>query len=110
MSNLNGRLEKELKSEKKMQEKLSELPQIFTDFYYYLSNKSYLRRYNYINHIKDFMEFLTKGNSVETFYTNVTAFDINRYMASIKTYETKNGIKKTHMHRNGCSAARLHRS
>lgn len=95
MGNLNGRLEKELKLENKMQEKLSELPQIFTDFYYYLSNKSYLTRYNYINHIKDFMEFITNGNNTESFYANVTAFDINRYMTSIKTYETKNSIKKT---------------
>ena len=95
MENINGRLEKELKSEKQMQEKLANLPKIFTDFYYYLSNKSYLTRYNYINHIKEFMDFVTNGKDTEDFYKNVTPFDINRYMSSIKTYQTKSGIRKT---------------
>ena len=95
MENINGRLEKELKSEKQMQEKLSNLPKIFTDFYYSLSNKSYLTRYNYINHVKEFMNFMTNGENVEDFYKNTTPFDINRYMSSIKTYKTKDGIRKT---------------
>ena len=92
---INGRLEKELYSEEKMQEKLNELPKIFTDFYYFLSNKSYLTRYNYINHIKDFMDFVMVGNASNTFYQGVTPLDINKYMASIRTYKTQAGIKKT---------------
>ena len=95
MEHINGRLEKELKFEEKMQNTLASLPQIFTDFYYYLSNKSYLTRYNYINHVVDFMEFTTNGSNTNNFYENVTAFDVNKYMASLKTYKTKNGIKKT---------------
>jgi site-specific recombinase XerD len=92
---LNGRLEKELHSEEQMKVKLSELPQIFTDFYYFLSNKSYLTRYNYINHVRDFMDFISPDNISNTFYQGVTPLDINRYMASLRTYETQSGLKRT---------------
>lgn len=92
---INGRLEKELCSEEKMKVKLNELPKIFTDFYYFLSNKSYLTRYNYINHVKDFMNFISPENPSNTFYKGITPLDINRYLASIKTYETQSGVRKT---------------
>ena len=54
----NGRLEKELKAEKKMQETLSQLPQIFTEFYYSLraSKKSYTTMTVYIRYVKNFMD------------------------------------------------------
>ena len=92
---VNGRLEKELKAEEKMQLKLSSLPNVFGDFYYFMSNKSYLTRINYIDHVVDFMNFVTNGNANNEFYVSTTPIDINKYMASIKTYKAKNGLKRT---------------
>jgi len=93
---INGRLEKELKAEEKMKIKLSKLPSVFSDFYYSLSNKSYLTCENYIDHIVDFMNFVTNNNPSNDFYNNISIIDINKYMTSIKTYKTKTGdIKRT---------------
>lgn len=92
---MNGRLEKEMKAQEKMKVKLSKLPDVFTDFYYFMSNKSYLTCSNYIDHVVDFMNFITHNNPSNDFYVNVTPIDINRYMASIKTYQTTTGIKRT---------------
>ena len=92
---VNGRLEKELKAEEKMKVKLSSLPPIFNDFYYFMSNKSYLTCENYIEHVIDFMNFVTNNQPNNEFYKDVTPIVINKYMASIKTYKSKTGIKRT---------------
>ena len=92
---LNGRLEKELKAQEKMEKVLSNLPPIFGDFYYFMSNKSYLTCANYIAHVVDFMNFITDGKANNEFYVNINPIDINRYLASMKTYKTRTGIKRT---------------
>lgn len=92
---MSGRLEKEIKAQEKMEIRLSQLPTVFTDFYYFMSNKSYLTCANYIEHVVDFMNFITSNQPNNEFYINITPIDINRYMASIKTYKTKTGIKRT---------------
>lgn len=92
---INGRLERELKADEKMKVKLSTLPAIFNDFYYFLSNKSYLTRENYIDHVVDFMHFMSQGKNVSDFYSTVRPIDISKYMDSIKTYKTPTGLKKT---------------
>lgn len=86
---MNGRLEKEIKANKKMQEKLMHLPPIFTEFYYYLEGegKSYTTLINYVHHNIDMMNFVTNGIRDDEFYLNVKAMDINRYMASIRVKE-----------------------
>ena len=92
---MNGRLEKELLAEEKMKVRLSALPEVFSDFYYFMSNKSYLTCENYVEHVVDFMNFITGNKHNNDFYINVTPIDINKYMASIKTYKTRTGIKRT---------------
>lgn len=92
---MNGRLEKEIKAEEKMQKKLADLPSIFSDFYYSMSNKSYLTCANYIDHVVDFMNFIADGKPNDLFYSTTTPLDINKYLNSIKTYKTKDEIKKT---------------
>lgn len=92
---MNGRLEKELQFAKKMESKLQKLPPIFSDFYYSLGNKSYLTCYNYIEHVVDFMNFITNNSPSNDFYKNVKPFDINRYISSIKTYTSKGILKRT---------------
>lgn len=83
---MNGRLEKELKSNKKMENKLSKLPNVFTEFYYTLQaeGKSYTTLENYIHHNIDFMNYITNGVACNNFYVNVTPLNINQYMASIR--------------------------
>lgn len=91
---MNGRLEKELKSDKRMKEKLLTLPPIFTEFYFYLEGegKSYTTLYNYINQNVDFMNYVLDDGQNDKFYLNVKASDINRYMASLRHKELNGKI------------------
>lgn len=83
---MNGRLEKELRAEEKMKNKLMELPLVFTEFYDAMvaDGKSYTTMNNYINHNVDFMNFITNNRPNNTFYMNVRASNINSYMSSIR--------------------------
>ena len=94
---MNGRLERELKSDSKMKTKLNALPPIFTDFYYALEGegKSYTTLSNYINHNIDFMNYITSDNEYDDFYLKVKPADINRYMASLRHKEVNGTIIRT---------------
>lgn len=83
---MNGRLEKETIAKEKMENKLSKLPEIFTIFYNWMDarEKSYMTMDNYINHVVEFMNFVTKGKQDALFYKKVTDSDIERYMISIR--------------------------
>lgn len=95
---MNGRLEKELRAEEKMKSKLMGLPLVFTEFYDTMAadGKSYTTMNNYINHNVDFMNYITNNRPNNTFYNNVKATNINRYMTSIRRrnvdgYVVRNG-------------------
>lgn len=94
---MNGRLERELKSDKKMKTKLETLPPVFTDFYYFLEGegKSYTTVTNYINQNVDFMHYVTNGRLYDKFYLNVKPVDVNRYMASLRHKEVNGTIVRT---------------
>ena len=94
---MNGRLEKELESSSKMKKKLLSLPDIFTEYYYYLEaeGKSYSTLTNYINHNVDFMNFVLKGKVDNDFYKNIQASDVTRYMSSIRLKEVNGTIIRT---------------
>lgn len=94
---MNGRLEKELKSESKMKKKLSGLPNIFTEFYYSLAgeDKSYTTLSNYISHNVDFMNYITNGERDDEFYLKVRPSDVNRYMASLRRKEVNGKVIRT---------------
>lgn len=83
---MNGRIEKENFARNKMTKKLERLPDIFTAFYNWMDarEKTYTTMRNYINHVENFMDFITKGKKSENFYKAVTDTDIERYMASIR--------------------------
>ena len=91
---MNGRLEKEIKAKDLMQKKLSTLPNVFTEFYYYLDaeGKSYTTINNYINHNIDFMNYVNDNFSEGTFYIGVKALHVNQYMASIRNKESNGDI------------------
>lgn len=81
-----GRAEKENKAREKMEKKLKDLPEIFTLFYDWMDarDKTQTTMKNYINHVVDFMNFITKGKKNNNFYKNVTDNDIEKYMVSIR--------------------------
>ena len=83
---MTGRLEKEDNAKKKMEKKLSQLPDVFTSFYNWMDarDKSYTTMDNYINHAAEFMDFYTKGKSNNTFYENVTEDHIEKFMNHIR--------------------------
>lgn len=87
---MNGRLEKELLAEKKMQEKLKTLPKIFTEYYVYLraAKKTYTTIDVYVNYVIHFANFLSDGNIKENFYKKVGTSEIENYLISLETRET----------------------
>lgn len=97
MNNIAGRLEKELQAEEKMQNKLKDLPKIFTEYYTSMraNRKSYTTINVYINNVLHFANFITKNKLTEDFYKNVSINDVERYMISLETIKTKDGIKRT---------------
>jgi site-specific recombinase XerD len=94
---MNGRLEKEIASNRKAQKKLSNLPEIFTEYYYFLEaeGKSYSTLTNYVNHNVDFMNYFTDNKADNEFYLKVKPADINRYMASIRHKEVNGKVIRT---------------
>lgn len=92
---MNGRIEKELLAEKKMKDKLDNLPEIFSAFYNWMNarDRSYTTMNNYIRHTYEFMEFFTKGKKNDEFYLKVTDDDIERYMTSIRNKNVGDDIR-----------------
>ena len=93
-----GKIEQENKQRKKIDEKLMQLPSVFTEFYNYMEadGKSYGTCLHYISYVADFMDFITNGNMDEEFYKNVTIAEIRTYITSLRrrtegNLEVKNG-------------------
>lgn len=82
---MNGRLEHEIKVEVKINNKLKNLPCIFTDFYYYLkSGKSINSIIRYIGYVEDFMNYVTNGVKDNEFYKKVKVPTIRQYLSSLE--------------------------
>jgi site-specific recombinase XerD len=82
---MNGRLEHELKVERKIDERLKELPFVFTEFYYYLkSSKSINTIIRYIGYVEDFMNYVTQGRRDNEFYKTVKVSTIRQYLSSLE--------------------------
>ena len=83
---MTGRLEKEDSAKRKMEKKLSQLPDVFTAFYNWMDarDKSYTTMDNYINHAAEFMDFYTKGKRNNKFYATVTEDHIEKFMNHIR--------------------------
>ena len=97
MNNTSGRLEKETQFYEKMNIKLQGLPKIFTEYYTSMraNRKSYTTIGAYINNLLHFANFVSSGGIQEDFYKNIMPSDVENYMISLETRETKNGIKRT---------------
>ena len=86
---MNGRLEKEILAEKKMQEKLKGLPKIFSEYYTYLraAKKTYTTIDVYLNYVVHFANFIDNNNISDTFYKSVGVSDVENYIISLETKE-----------------------
>lgn len=97
MNNIAGRLEKETQFYNNIEQKLQGLPRIFNDYYTSMraNRKSYTTIGVYINNVLHLANFVTKNNITEDFYKHITSSNIESYMISLETRETKSGIKRT---------------
>lgn len=96
MNNVSGRLEKETIFYEKMDKKLQELPSIFREYYTSMraNRKSYTTIEVYINNLLHFVNFVTGDNLTEDFYRRITPSDVESYMISLETRQTKNGVQR----------------
>lgn len=96
MNNVAGRLEKETKFYESMEQKLKTMAPIFKEYYTFMraNRMSYSTIREYINQVLHFANFITKENITNDFYEHITPSDIESYMISLETRQTKNGIKR----------------
>lgn len=97
MNNIAGRLEKETQFYEKMKVKLQEMPKILNEYCTSMraNRKAYTTVGVYINNVLHFANFVYDSNIPEDFYKNITPGDVENYMISLETRETKDGIKRT---------------
>lgn len=94
---MSGRLEKEQKLERKILNRLNDVPHIISEYYYSLvgSGKSYDTAYRYINCVISFLNFTFKGKNDEQFYLKIKPLHINKYIASLRTKEVNGKMERT---------------
>ena len=97
MNNVAGRLEKETQFYEKMKIKLQGMPKILSEYCTSMraNRKAYTTVGVYINNVLHFANFVCGGNIEEDFYKHITPGDVESYMISLETRETKNGTKRT---------------
>ena len=93
---MNGRLEKELQAEKKMQDKLKTLPKIFSEYYVYLraAKKTYTTIGTYMNYVVHFANFIGNGKVNVDFHKNTKTSDIEGYIISLETKEINGQLQR----------------
>ena len=94
---MNGRLEKETQFYEKMKVKLRGMPKVLSEYCTSLraNRKTYTTVRVYIINVIHFANFVCNGNLTEDFYKHVTPGDVENYIISLETRETKDGIKRT---------------
>lgn len=97
MNNVAGRLEKETQFYEKMKIKLQGSPKILGEYCTSMraNRKAYTTVGVYINNVLHFANFVCDGDIEEDFYKHITPGDVEGYMISLETRETKNGTKRT---------------
>jgi site-specific recombinase XerD len=96
MNNVAGRLEKETKFYESMNEKLQTVAPIFKEYYTFMraNRMSYSTIREYINQVLHFANFVTNEDITNDFYKDVTPNDVESYIISLETRQTKDGIKR----------------
>lgn len=93
---MNGWVEKNENLKRQIEEHLSTLPEIFTEFYIDMQGdkKSYATIKNYITYVEHFMNYVTKGNIREDWYLSIKTPLIKKYIISLSTKQNKDEINK----------------
>ncbi len=94
---MNGWIEKNEKIKLKIENDLSVLPPIFTEFYVDMQGdgKSNDTIKNYIGYVVHFMNYITGGVPKNDFYLNIATSKIKQYIISLSTIKVGNYIRKT---------------
>lgn len=91
---MQGRIENKIITEKKIQNKISDMPDFMVKFYYSLNQKSHTTKFRYIGNVIRFLENITNGNinklTVEQL-NNIDSFIIEQYISKI-SYYNRNGV------------------
>lgn len=97
MNNISGRLEKETQFYEKMKEKLQGYPSVLNEYCTSMraNRKSYTTVGVYINNVLHFAKFVCNDDITEDFYKNISPNDVESYMISLETKQTKGGIQRT---------------
>lgn len=84
---MSGKIEQENKLKKKIANKLNTLPPIFKAFYNYMEadQKSYITMKHYIEHVSDFMVYVSTDEHKNDFYKYVTVTQLREYIISLRT-------------------------
>lgn len=94
---MSGKFEKERDLERKIKNRLEDMPPIMTEYYYSLvgSGKSYDTAYKYIGNVILFYEFISNGMYNETFYKDIKSTHINKYITSLRTKSINGKMERT---------------
>lgn len=94
---MSGKHEKEMKFERRINEKLAGAHPIITEYYYGLigANKSYATAYNYINYLMSFLNFTFNDGCPDEFYLRIKPMHINKYIASLRTKNVNGRVERT---------------
>lgn len=93
---MSGRYEKDIKIDIAIKQKLHDLPNIITEYYYSLisEGKTYRTAQEYIERIEKFVKFTFPHKCPEDFYLHIKSSHINKYISSLRTNCTNGQIKK----------------
>lgn len=84
---MQGRTDDKILAERKMQKKIKNLPVFVQDYYYYLNEKTYMTKDQYLRIIISFLNYLS-GNNINEYneenLNKITLITIKRYMVSIQ--------------------------
>ena len=92
---MKGRIADKIKYEKKIQDKVKDLPDYMIDYYYYLNERTHMTKLRYINNVIRFLTWYGNGNidSVDIMKLNkISARVIQSYMANVQYIDDEKEI------------------
>ena len=96
---MQGRLENQLKVEKRIKEILKEMPRELTEYYInFSSNREYRSCQSYIEKLRTFLTWYSKEENIDIMdidFTKITDLEIANYLKKIEFKNTKDGVKYT---------------
>lgn len=105
---MDGRFEDKIKTEKKISEKISGMPEYMQRFYYSIGMKTHKTKERYIENVIRFLNIYGNGDSVSIDKLNlVDAFVIQKYISDISYYYKKGELKELSSSAKACNLSCL---